>query len=76
TLTYTDISGKVTAVDLVASGQAPPNAVLLQEAENPGFSFLAPVFPSFDPNATGVYSFDLKLTPKTFDGDTLEVRMN
>jgi len=76
TLTVTDRSLLVTPIDLVASGSAPANLVLGQSSENPGFPFLAPVFPSFDPNAPGVYSFDLKLVPKTFTGDTLEVKMN
>jgi hypothetical protein len=76
TLTFTDAGGKVTPLDLVGSGLVPSNAVLYQSAENAGFSFLASEFPSFNPDATGVYSFDLKLVPKTFTGDTLEVKMN
>jgi hypothetical protein len=75
-LTITDRNGQVTPVDLVASGLAHPDAVLEQESENAGFPLFAPFFPSFDPNAPGVYSFDLTLTPKTFTGDTLEVKMN
>jgi hypothetical protein len=69
--TITDRNGKVTPIDLSAAG-APSNLVLGQASENPGFSFLSAAFPSFDPNASGVYTFDLTLTPKTFDGDTLE----
>ncbi len=69
--TITDRSGLVTPIDLLAAG-APSNLVLGQASENPGFAFLSAAFPSFDPSAPGVYTFDLKLTPKTFDGDTLE----
>jgi PEP-CTERM motif len=73
--TFTDRKGLVTPVDLLAAG-IPSNLVLGQTSENPGFAFLSAVFPSFDPNAPGVYTFDLKLTPKTFTGDTLEATMN
>jgi hypothetical protein len=76
TLTFTDRGGLMTQVDLVASGLAPTNTRLGQASENPGFSFLSAVFPSFDPNALGVYSLDLTLVPKTFIGDTLEARIN
>jgi hypothetical protein len=76
TLTFTDRSGLVTPVDAVMSGLAPANTRLGQASDNPGFSFLSPVFPSFDPNAPGVYSLDLTLVPKTFSGDTLEARIN
>jgi hypothetical protein len=31
---------------------------------------------AFDPNAPGVCSFDPKLVPRRFDGDTLEAKMN
>jgi PEP-CTERM motif len=75
TLTFTDRDGLVSPVNLVTSGFVPSNAVLYQNSENPGFSFLAPVFPAFDPNAAGTYSFDLKLVPN-FAGDTLEAKMN
>jgi hypothetical protein len=75
-ITLTDRSGLVTPVDLVATGLIDGDAVLYQASENPGFPLFAPVFPSFDPNAPGIYSFDLKLTPRTFTGDTLEVAMN
>jgi hypothetical protein len=71
TFTITDRGGLVTPIDLVPS-TFPDNLVLGQSSENPGFPFLSAAFPSFDPNAPGVYTFDLKLTPKTFDGDTLE----
>jgi hypothetical protein len=74
--TVTDRSDLVTPVDLVASGVVPANAVLYQNSENPGFSFLSSVFPAFDPTAPGVYAFDLKLTPTTFTGDTLEASIN
>ncbi len=76
TITVTDRGGQVTPVDLTAPGLIDSDAILYQNALNPGFTFLAPVFPSFDPNAQGVYSFDLKLVPKSFDGDTLEAKMN
>lgn len=76
TFTITDRSGLVTPIDLRASGITPANLVLGQDSENPGFPFLAPAFPSFDPNATGVYSFDLKLVPSTFTGDTLEAAIH
>jgi hypothetical protein len=76
TFTVTDRGGLVTPIDLVGSGVVPLNAVLYQNSENPGFPFLASIFPSFDPNAPGVYSFDLKLTPSTFTGDTLEAKIN
>jgi hypothetical protein len=75
-LTVTDIGGLVTPVNLVATGFVPSNAVLYQNAENPGFAFLSPVFPSFDPTAPGQYSFDLTLTPSTFTGDTLSASIN
>jgi PEP-CTERM motif len=75
TLTFTDRGGLVSSENLVTSGFVPSNAVLYQNSENPGFSFLAPVFPAFDPNASGTYSFDLKLVP-SFVGDTLEAKMN
>jgi hypothetical protein len=73
-LTFTDRSGLVTPLDLLANG-SPGNLVLGQSSENPGFAFLSAIFPSFDPNAPGVYSFDLKLVPTTFTGDTLEASM-
>jgi hypothetical protein len=76
TLTFTDRSGLVTPVDAVGSGLAPANTRLGQSSENPGFPFLSTIFPSFDPNALGVYSLDLTLVPKTFTGDTLEARIN
>ncbi len=75
-ITITDRSGLVTPVDLLTPGLIDPDTLLYQNSLNPGFPFLAPVFPAFDPNAPGVYSFDLKLTPRTFTGDTLEVKMN
>ena len=74
--TITDISGLVSPVDLVATSFVPSNAVLYQNSENPGFSFLSPFFPLFDPLAPGVYSFDLTLTPTTFTGDTLSASIN
>jgi hypothetical protein len=77
TVTLTDRGGLVTGpVDLVLTGLIDSDAVLYQDSENPGFPLFAPAFPAFDPNAPGVYSFDLKLTPRTFTGDTLEVNMN
>jgi hypothetical protein len=76
TLTITDRSGLVTPVNLQGPGLIPSTSTLYQNAENPGFSFLSGIFPSFDPNVGGVYSFDLLLTPKSGNGDTLEVKMN
>jgi hypothetical protein len=75
-LTVTAPGGLITPVDLVASDLVPSNAVLSQNSENPGFSFLSSVFPSFDPTAPGQYSFDLTLTPVTFTGDTLNAAIN
>jgi hypothetical protein len=75
TAIFTDRSGLVTPLNLLAAG-TPGNLVLGQSSENAGFSFLAPVFPSFDPSAKGVYSFELTLVPQTFSGDTLDVKMN
>jgi hypothetical protein len=74
TFTITDRLGKVTPIDLVPPN-FPDNLRLGQSSENPGFPFLSSAFPSFEPNAPGVYQFDLKLTPKTFDGETLEAAM-
>jgi hypothetical protein len=75
TLTITDRSGLVTPVNLVTSGFVPSNAVLYQNSENPGFSFLSAIFPAFNPDAPGIYSFDLSLVPSTFVGDTLDAKM-
>lgn len=81
TLTITDRNRTtITPVDLNGfaglTGRNPATTSLLQDSENPGFAFLAPAFPAFNPFAPGTYSFDLKLTPTTFAGDTLEVQMD
>jgi hypothetical protein len=75
TATFTDRSNLVTSVNLLTAG-IPGNVVLGQISENSGFSFLSAVFPSFNPDIPGVYSFDLTLVPKTFTGDTLEATMH
>jgi hypothetical protein len=77
TLTITDRGGLVTPVNLVTPGAIASNAVLYQNSENPGFSFLAPIFPAFNPNLSGDYLFDLKLVPNpNIGGDTLEAKMD
>ncbi len=81
TLTITDRDRTtVTPLDLnffaALTGRPPTTTSLLQDAENPGFTFLSAFFPAFDPNAAGTYSFDLTLTPTTFVGDTLDVKMD
>jgi hypothetical protein len=77
TLTFTNIGGlPVTSVPVNLYSGSDPTTTLLQVSDNPGFPHLAGAFPGFNPNANGVYEFDLVLTPSTFTGETLSVSMD
>jgi hypothetical protein len=74
TLTITDRNR--TTVTPINMESIHPTATLYQDSWNPEFSFLASAFPSFDPNASGVYSFDLNLQPLTFTGSALDAKID
>jgi len=67
----TDVGGEMQVVDLRTLGPIPPNTVLFQTSQNPVLND-----PAFDPDADGVYRFELLLKPRSFAGRTMKTRMD
>ena len=62
-LTVTNPGGAVTTRPTSAPSAIPPTGSWYSPSENPGFGYLAGVFPGYNPNTPGTYGFDLTLTP-------------
>lgn len=67
----TNVGGEMETLDLAATGGLPPNTVLFQTSRNP-----AGVSPGFDPLAEDLYTFELRLKPRSFEAPMITARMD